>query len=92
MVFYKVLVDDNFHFMGEDERYTAAEYATAEEAISHCKRIVDDYLHSAYKPGMSADELWRSWSGFGENPWISGPTQFAAEDYTRERCAVLCAG
>lgn len=91
MVFYKVVVDDNFHFMDEDEGYIAAEYTTAEDAISHCKRIVDRYLDSAYKPSMSADDLWRSWSMFGESPWISGPANFSATDYTKERCAVLCA-
>jgi hypothetical protein len=41
---YKVMVDDNFHCMEEDERYGLATFSTIEEAIAACKRIVDDDL------------------------------------------------
>ena len=34
---YKVMVDDNFHHMDEDERYQHGVFLTAEEAISACK-------------------------------------------------------
>lgn len=92
MVLYKVVICDNFHFGDEDSCYTVAEYTTAGEAISHCQAIIDRYLDSAYKPGMTAAALWSSWSGFGEDPWISGPADFSAVGYTKARCAVLCGG
>ena len=40
---YKVMVDDNFHYM-EDDRYELGTFSTIEEAIAACKRIVDDDL------------------------------------------------
>ena len=92
MVFYKVIVDENFHFMDEDESCTAAEYTSAEEAGVHCKKIIDDYLDRVHKSGMSANDLWRSWSGFGESPRISGPAEFSVVEYTKQPCEVLCAG
>ncbi len=55
---YKVLVDDNFHFMEEDERYQHGVFPTAEEAIAVCQRIVDSDLDKLLKPGMTASELY----------------------------------
>ena len=92
---YKVFVDDNFHYMDEDERYCAGEYPDAESALALCRRIVDECLESAYKPGMSAAELWNGYVDFGEDPFIlSGEApavKFSAWDYARQRCALMCA-
>jgi hypothetical protein len=55
---YRVYVDDNFNYMDEDKRYQSGEFDTEEEAVAACKRIVDEYLRSAYKPGMTADVLY----------------------------------
>jgi hypothetical protein len=43
---YRVMVDDNFHYMDEDERFEHGSFPTAEEAIAACKRIVDEILRS----------------------------------------------
>jgi GTP diphosphokinase / guanosine-3',5'-bis(diphosphate) 3'-diphosphatase len=84
---YRVLVDDNFHYMDESERYTSGEYDTAEEAIAKCKEIVDDYIDDAAKKADSAAELYDSYVSFGEDPYIEGPTDvdFSAWDYAKER-------
>ena len=39
---YEVFVDDNFHYMDEEERYSAAVFPTYGEALAHAKRIVDE--------------------------------------------------
>ena len=92
---YKVLVDDNFHYMDEDERYCAGEFPDAESALADCRRIVDECLESAYRPGMSAAQLWEGYVGFGEDPFIvsvgSPEVKFSAWDYARQRCALMCA-
>ena len=92
---YVVMVDDNFHYMDEDERYKHGEFADAGLAIGHCRRIVDEYLESAYKAGMSASELWDSYVSFGEDPFIlsvdAPEVRFSAWEYAKERCRVLCA-
>lgn len=91
---YKVLVDDNFHYMDETERYQLAEFPTAESAIAAAQRIVDDYLSSAYQPGMTAEELYTSYTSFGEDPFIVSPgekVEFSAWTYAKRRCTEICA-
>ncbi len=90
---YTVRVDDNYHYMDKDARYTHGEFATWESAVQAAQEIVDDYLSSAYTPGMSADALYQSYTSFGDDPFIVGPgdLKFSAWDYAKARCGVLCA-
>lgn len=93
---YKVLVDDNFHYMDESERYAAGEFATLDEALAVARKIVDEWLASAYTPGMTADALMASYAMFGDDPFIvsreASGILFSARDYARQRVAELCAG
>jgi hypothetical protein len=68
---YKVLVEDNFHYMDERERYEAGVFSSAEEAIAECKSIVDAELtgYDDYMP-RTADELFELWVLFGPDPFI----------------------
>ena len=91
---YKVLVDDNFHYMDEEERYTLGEFASYEEAEAACRRIVDDFLLDTYKPGMEAGALYVLYTMFGDDPFISSADRartFSAWDYARTRCDEICA-
>jgi hypothetical protein len=92
---FRVLVDDNYHYMDESERYAAGEFATLAEAIAAAQKIVDEFLVSAFQPGMSEDELGASYAMFGDDPFIvseevSG-VPFSARDYARKRVAEMCA-
>jgi hypothetical protein len=88
---YVVYVDGNFHYMNEEERCGSGEYATLEEAVSKCQRIVDEFLEDAYKPGMSSKELYDQYRMFGEDPFVRGPTaNFSAWAYAKRRCDELC--
>ena len=95
MARYKVLVDDNFHYMDEDERYQHGVFPTAEEAIAACKRMVDSDLHEFMKPGMTASELYEAYTGFGRDPFIvcvrpdDERVHFSAWDYAEERSRVV---
>lgn len=86
---FKVFVDDNYHYRDENERYEKGEYDTFEAAVNVCKSIVDQFLLSAFKPGMSSAELYESYISFGEDPYII-PTpegwDFSAWDYAKQRC------
>jgi len=89
---YKVLVDDNFHYMDESERYQHGEFNSCESAIAACKRIVDEFLLPESKSRGTAEELLRIYMMFGEDPFIitGDPTcKFSAWDYARERCGQL---
>ena len=94
---YAVLIDDNFHCMNEDERVFHGRFSTLDEAISACKEIVDEYLCAALEPGMTADDLYRSYTSFGEDPFIvGGPAggplvPFSAWDYAKQRSEQIVA-
>jgi hypothetical protein len=89
------MVDDNFHYMDESERYEHEVFATAEEAIAACKRIVDEHLEHSFKPGVAEQELYESYTMFGEDPFVvpvdsaDEAVHFSAWDYARERCRAL---
>jgi hypothetical protein len=91
---YRVLVDDNFHFMDEDERYGVGVFESYAEAVAKCERIVEDCLRVQLQPGMTADELYRMYMMFGEDPWIAGkpegPSSFSAWDFARTRTREIC--
>ena len=90
---YKVLVDDNSHYMDESDRYEAGEFDTVEKAIQACKRVVDEFLIDNYKPGMTSDELSAQYSLYGEDPFIVGAGEkvpFSARDYASARAEEIC--
>ncbi len=88
---YTVFVDDNFHYADKDERYKLGEFVSLEDAIVSCKQLVDSFLDTNYKPGMTSEELYRSYTGFGEDPFIVGvASSFSAWEYARGRCDEIC--
>src|SRR5260370_31809166 len=85
---YTVFVDDNFHYMDESERYKLGEFDDCASAAAACKRIVDEFLETT-KSSCTPDDLFRQYTTFGEDPWISttdANCKFSAWDYARERC------
>ena len=82
---YTVSIDDNFHFMQEDERYTSGTFATAEEAKEHCKALIKAELNSYLEQGIAVDKLAFTWGAFGEDPWINPDCGFSSRDFV-ERC------
>ena len=91
---YKVFVDDNFHYMDESERYEKGEFGSFDAAVAECKRMVDEYLVGHYIPGKTADELYDSYTSFGEDPFIipvpEGADRFSAWAYAEKRCKDIC--
>jgi len=75
---YRVLVDDNFHYGNEDERYQAGAFDSYEHALAKCRSIVEECLAEQLKPGMAAEELYAAYMMFGEDPWISAVPEDAA--------------
>ena len=88
---FDVFVDDNFHYADEDERDKLGSFPTAEAAVEAARRIVDEYLNSNLRPGMTAEQLYFSYTSFGEDPFIVGDgVTFSAWDYAKQRCHELC--
>jgi hypothetical protein len=92
---YKVLIDDNFHFMDESERTDHGVFANADGAIAACKEIVDDELHRMLKRGTTAKELYRLYVAFGPDPFVvplnpkDPDVEFSAWTYAKKRCKDL---
>jgi len=98
---FEVFVDDNFHYMEEDERYSAGEFDDYEEALVCCRKIVDDFLLQNYKPGMKAEELYDYYLHFGEDPFVrSNKTlnesdkavfdKYSSWEYAKKRSVDMC--
>jgi hypothetical protein len=77
----------------QEERFEAGGFATAEEAIAECKKIVDAFLNKAIKerPDLTANELYEEYKFGGLDPFIVGDEapEFSAWDYAKERSQVL---
>ena len=90
---YTVLVDDNYHYMDETERYELGEFDSFDEAVAACKEIVDEFLEKGREKNITAEALYQSYVMFGEDPFISGnpaPYRFSAWSYARARCEEIC--
>ena len=92
---YKVLINDNAHYMDESERADHSVFANADEAVAACKEIVDDDLNAMWKPGTTAKELYRLYVAFGPDPFVAplNPNdpgvEFSAWTYAKGRCKEL---
>ena len=97
---YTVLIDESSHYQDDAERYAHGTFATYDEAVAACQRIVDDFLALQHRPGMTAADLFRLYTTFGEDPFIRSDVAdadapvgiFSAWEYARLRCDLLCAG
>jgi hypothetical protein len=93
---YKVMVDDNFHYMDENERWEFGVFASAESALEVCRRLVDRSLVDGYKAGATAAELFDHYKSFGDDPFIvalddAPRLKFSAWTYAQERAVELTA-
>lgn len=94
-----VLVNDNYHYQDEDERYQLGEFENPDAAISACQRLVDEYLDEARVDGtlsiVSAAGLYQSYTMFGPDPFVVGAAEyvpFSAWEYAKQRCQEIFSG
>lgn len=80
----------------ESELYKLGEFPTLDAAFDASKKIVDEYLLSAYHPGMTSQALFAGYTSFGDDPYIvatpsnDAEVLFSAWDYAKRRCDELC--
>jgi hypothetical protein len=91
---YRVMIDDNFHYMDESERVEHGSFATAADAIAESERLVDASLAGLREPGMTAEQLLAQYHSFGEDPFVLAPpgadnVEFSAWDYAAKRATEL---
>jgi hypothetical protein len=93
---YKVMIDDNFHYMETDERWEYGTYSTAEEALAACQRLVDESLLEEYREGATAEQLFVRYTSFGDEPFVvaaedAPKVEFSARAYAEQRARELTA-
>ena len=89
---YVVMVDENWYYMDESERYEQGRYPDCAAALAVCKTMVDDFLATSGGGATTAAELFAIYTMFGEDPFIvsTDPScEFSAWDYARQRCAEI---
>lgn len=92
---YKILIDDNFHYMDESERTTGPTLTTREEAIAEAKKIVDESLRWERRQCQNPhnpSEIFARYRSFGEDPFIVSEDEecsFSAWEYAKERSASI---
>ena len=92
---YRVLINDNAHYMDESERTDHGIFANADEAVAACKEIVDGDLNAMWKPRMTAKELYELYVAFGPDPFVvplnpkDPDVEFSAWTYAKKRCKEL---
>ena len=88
---YRVLADDNFHNVMDDNfRHSLGEFPTYTEALAVCEEVVERFLRHEYVPGMSESALYFRYMMFGrysfiaERPELPGASPgFSAWDYAK---------
>jgi hypothetical protein len=92
---YRVFVEDNSQYMQTGMRKAAGSFPTAEEAIEAARQIVDKYLKSVHRPGMTSPKLFEDFKANGADPFITAEgankVEFSAWAYAKRRCDELCA-
>jgi hypothetical protein len=93
---YRVLINDNAHYMDESECVDhGVIFAEADEAVAACKAIVDDELNTMRQPGTTAKELYRLYIAFGPDPLVvplnpkDREVKFSAWTYAKKQCKNL---
>jgi hypothetical protein len=90
------MVDDNFHPMDEAERYEIGVFNTWDEAVAASKQIVDEHLSRCFRPGITAEQLYQGYQGYGEDPFVvvvppdTAKGEFSAWLYAEQRSRELC--
>jgi hypothetical protein len=85
-----VRVSENYHYGDDDGAYKHGDFSDRGSAIKACQRIVDEFLESTYKEGMTAEALYEAYKMFGDDPWIEGGG-FSGWSYAKRRCKEICA-
>lgn len=92
---YTVFTEENEHYMDRSARRMYGEYGTYAEAVAVARMIVDADLREIYRPGMSVESLYRSYTHYGTDAYVVPEEEgehFSAWSYAGERSHELCSG
>lgn len=85
---YTLMVEDNSQ---SGDPYESGNFTTYADAVEAAKRLVDDFLQSNYTPRLTAEELYKQYTLFGEDAFVMpSDGSFSAWDYARQQSEILC--
>ncbi len=90
---YEVWASDPFHLTGAPEKYRVGRFASCADAVAACERLVDDFLASRYREGMTREEMLAEYYSEGTEPYIVSldpGCSFSARRHAEARAASLC--
>ena len=93
MKYYKIYLDENSHYLDENDRQYLGAYETAEDAIKAAEGIIDESLRQNYEPGLKPEQLYKQYRAYGEDPFIVSDDKnidFSAMVYAKYRCKEIC--
>ena len=91
---FRVLIDDNFHYMDKEARVDGPTFVTYAQARDWVRDFMDRQLEELYEPGMDPSSLISRYKMFGEDPWIQptpdGVKRWSAWSYAEQRAEAVC--
>jgi hypothetical protein len=85
---YKVVVQDNFHWWDETERYEFGTFTTWDEAVDACKNKIEQELEKFFEPGMDANQLYDHYIQMADEPFILASAADAYGDFSESEYAM----
>lgn len=93
---FNVLIDDNYHYHDGTSPTPGGSFGSYAQAVRAAEKIVDTSLAEFYEKGMSADELCKQYTSFGDDPYIipndNDHPRFSARTYASEQYSIICKG
>jgi hypothetical protein len=88
---YRVLVDDNFHYMDENYRECAGDFESYEDALALAKKITFESVIE--NEADTASETFQKYKDFGKDPFIQpfGDASGPEENYSAWNTAEILA-
>jgi guanosine-3',5'-bis(diphosphate) 3'-pyrophosphohydrolase len=95
---FHLRVYDSFHYSDESEADDIGHFETYAEALAEAKAIVDKFLASNWKSGITPEKLFEQYDDFGDDPSIipddpkeqNSNQHFSARKYAISRVEAIC--
>jgi hypothetical protein len=92
---FHLIIHNNFQYSDVSEIDDACSYSTYEDALFRVKALIDKFLVTNWKRGISPEELLAIFNLFGNDPSIISDDyveyeHFSARNYSIKRVKVIC--
>ena len=78
---FQVIVEDNYHYMEDDDRRVVGTFDTYEKALAAARKIVTNSVKHCAEDKRDAGEIHACYVMFGEDAWIL-PTPEGVESFS----------